>query len=99
VACFFHARKLARRAAVRHETKAFRWRLEAAKAQKERRRGAIKVQSFEIKMALWKIKTDRNIAAELPWRLLTFDKYLSTCGVAQGAIQSTAATTRCRTTD
>jgi hypothetical protein len=40
--------------------KTFRWRLEAAKAQKERRRGAIKVQSFEIKPALWKNKSGRE---------------------------------------
>jgi hypothetical protein len=72
-------------AAARHQTKAFRLRQEAAKGQKERRRGAIKVQSFEIKMALWKIKPDGNIAVELPRRLLTFAKHLSTCGVAQGA--------------
>jgi hypothetical protein len=81
-----HARKSARRAAVRREMKAFRSRLEAAKARKQRRRGAIEVQSFEIKTVLWKIKPNRTIAVELPRRLLTFAKHLSTCGVAQGAI-------------
>src|SRR5713226_9779859 len=85
--------------AVRRETEAFRWRLEAVRAQKERRRGAIEVQSFESRTVLWKNEADRNIAAELPCRLLTFAKHLSTCAVAQGAIQSMAATTRCRTTD
>src|SRR6266446_5116565 len=46
--------KLARRPAVRRETKAFSLRLGAAKAQKQRRRGAIEVQSFKIKTVLWK---------------------------------------------
>jgi hypothetical protein len=40
--------------AARREAKAFRLRLKVAKAQKEPRRGAIKVQSFEIETALWK---------------------------------------------
>jgi hypothetical protein len=46
-----------------------------------------------------KLKADGNIAAELPCRLLTFTKHLSTCAVAQGAIQSMAAAAGCRTTD
>jgi hypothetical protein len=52
--------KLARRAAVRRETKASRWRLEAVRAQKERQRSAIEVQSFEIKTVLWKIKSGQE---------------------------------------
>jgi hypothetical protein len=81
-----HARKLACRAAVRRETKAFIWRLEAVRPKKSVGAVQSKFSPSKSKRYCGKINRYGNIAAELPCRLLTFTKHLSTCGVAQGAI-------------
>jgi hypothetical protein len=68
------------------QTNASSLRQEPVKAQKKAGAVQLEFSPSKSKRHCGKIKTDGNIAVELPWRLLTFTKHLSTRGVAQGAV-------------